>query len=311
MHFKSGTVDYEFMNKGAAGAVVELVVYRIKKSHKLSYDPNSFANGGATTENWLDALGQGYIQTSTDKFGTDDLQGRSPVPDDILTNPDYSFLKQYSKCKASDIPFAEVNRQSFSLTSGSRKNVRIKLPGDVYNPCDIPRIAGYPVTPATEAIANYTPNAVDGYPWDYDNASIPVVDSHTYFIAISTAGEKLSRIVTKVNPALVLNDPDTSVVLDEYAPSKVQYYCSYTEEIGSCLYSDKAHQKLFVRGARQYPVLTDPESEFSVDAGLVLELATGVQQAQSIVKKFNAAGAPDGVERNETGDVLIADRHEF
>merc|ERR1711900_102597 len=85
-------------------------------------------------------IGEGYVNTEMDKLGTDLLDGRTPASSDVTVLPQFPLLPELKKTIQSNLPFVEVMRNEFAMPAGSRRNVRIHLPGDIYDPADVPAI---------------------------------------------------------------------------------------------------------------------------------------------------------------------------
>lgn len=265
--FKNGTVTYQFMNKGAGPAKIEIVVLKVRKQGQsmiptcenyAGVDPEAISN--IVYNQYEEPTSEGYLATVYSKFGTDDLNGRVPEAADVLNNARFPFIPKLKKTVKADVGFTEVQRISFIATAGSRRNVKIQLGGDVYDPANVPQKSIK--TDAGDDSWQFYPQ---------------VMDSHSYVIGISTCGCRASRIVPGVvtpaptaggNPSGNPSINGAGIVGDVHSDSLIQYYASYVEEIGAMAYKDPGYSKIFVGGAMIQP---DDAGELSTSvAGIVL-----------------------------------------
>lgn len=226
-----GTLDYEFQNKLDTGATVEIVVYRVKKNatmpgnnsvYTTTYDINRIMMDpgepvvapGVPIPNpptvdvqyplsLLGAgIGRGYLATVADKYGTDDLIGRRPLASDIFNDPRFPLLPNLKKTKESTVPFSEVMRNKFVLTAGSRRSVKIELPGDVYDPSMIKTrqqlTPGQAINTTEESGGDtiglpYKVPETDVTIWPVKASEISILDDHSYCAVISVNGQKMTR----------------------------------------------------------------------------------------------------------------------
>jgi len=178
-----GSIDYDFMNKQDVGAVVEVIVYRIKNNAMFSaqaanYNSNVdlYLESGPDAKkayfpynNLIDSTAKGYLDTLATGLSTENLQGRKPKPLDVYDNPNYPFLPNTKKIVQGKLGFAEVMRNRFAMTSGSRRSLRIDLPGIKYNPAS--QLAkDFPTTPV-----------------------YPIIDKYTYTVVVAVNGQKMTR----------------------------------------------------------------------------------------------------------------------
>lgn len=251
MVFSYGEISYVFSNKGAFASTVEIILYRIKKnSSVISNDPSGGIESKMYPSYVYDqltaAISVGYMDTIRDKFGTEDLGGRTPQEQDIVINPRFPLLPKLKKTLQSNLPFSEVLRKSFVLPSGARRPVDIQLPGSVYDPTNIRTNQGanLPIPSSTTGLR--------------ESGFYPQLDEHCYAVLIAVNGVIQTRNFHKPShlDGTILNKPVAPVdvpFLDVYGPSDVQYYCSYSEHIGSCQYKDPGTKRIYVRGASMYP----------------------------------------------------------
>jgi len=236
MVFKSGDVNYLFMNKGDGPIEVELVVYRVKKQSNLI--PASFKADRKLKESLTTPVSQGYLEKRLARFGTVNLGGRQPDIDDCLVSPQHPFLPITSQAKQSDIAFREEKRFKFSMDSGSRRPVTLKLGGKVYNPY--------------QQSKQQTGNTSGTYPdGGYTMVHTPYLDEYSYTVAIAVNGVVTSRELSA-----------NGVILgDVYSGANLQYYCHYVENIAACSYRPAKDNVQYVNG-------------FMADMGTALKNAT-------------------------------------
>jgi len=206
-----GVVEYELMNKNDLGCHVEFIVYKFKKTANLSADegdyqdpitsPTSPANSSAKAHYPLnkvfEACGQGYLNTVGDDYATENLQGRTPKEVDIFTNPAYPLFPTLRKTVASMQPCVEVMRNKFAMSAGSRRTMKIHLPGELYDPCSI-RNASIPKDEAKngqQLVTNANDDRKLGPQLMPDN--LPILDEYSYGIVIAVNGQKMSRFFEK------------------------------------------------------------------------------------------------------------------
>lgn len=272
--FNKGSVHYDFMNKGLGGAKVEIIIYRLKKNHKLSSAGNTYG-GSATVLNATiaTAIGQGYLETCVGPHGgTDTLLGRPPTIDDVSQNPAFPFLPVLKKTVGSSMPFHEISRQTFGLPSGSRRELDIILPGEVYDPLNFGAL-----------------NNVNDYPG--------IVDLGTYGIMISVSGVKCTQEVvnTAGTPAGTYN------IGDMFAAANVQYYGTYTEHMGACQYKDDASTNMYTAGGILMPV---PPTGFTNKAIMMLSPESAVRVGAPAAAGTAGAGASHTMALNFDAEAL-------
>lgn len=227
-----GSVAYSFMNKGTGGAKVDVIVYRMKKNVHTAVQTNLIsANASYINEMLTNPIGQGYINTCVAKAGTDQLGGRIPLATDVYVNALYPLLPNFKATSQSKLPFSEVSRQTFAMPSGSRRDLEVILPGEVYDPENVPNIN------QENVLAQGT---------------IGVLDPHMYGIYISVSG---------VPSTQELEDGGISYnVGDMVSKADIQFYATYTEHVGACSYKEPSSKNLYSLGGLFDP-LSDTTSE--------------------------------------------------
>jgi len=274
MVFKSGDINYLFMNKGDGPLEVELVVFCVKKTAKSLLSPNFSTLQPVLKEPFLDPIKQGYKDKRLSRFGTVNLGGREPELNDCLTNPAHPFLPYCSQTKQSEVALKEVKRIKFSLESGSRRPIDIKLGGSVYDPQSTDIVRGGP---------NIEHNAAEWPSWEArDYVSRPYLDEHSYTIAIACNGVVTSRELSK----------NGAILGDTYTSGQLQYYCHYVENLGACSYKPAKNNVQYVNGfmADMGAAL---ESESVPNEGVIL-IPHDHQVRIGSTNHFTAAGAHDG-----------------
>jgi hypothetical protein len=218
------------MNKGDGPLEVEIVVFRMKKNGRSLLSPNYSASESALNSTLLDPIKKGYLDKRMSKFGTVNLGGRQPVLTDCVTNPAHPFLPQTSQIKQTELAFKEDRRIKFTLESGARRPVDIKLGGAVYDPAQMDYAR---VGPDTGYHSDNWPS------WTHrDFVNRTYLDEYSYTLAISCNGCVTSRELSK-NGA-ILGDTHTS--------AQLQYYCHYVENVGACAYKPSKNNVQYVNG---------------------------------------------------------------
>ncbi|AXH76505.1 MAG: putative capsid protein [Circoviridae sp.] len=285
MCFNGGTIDYNFMNKEASPCKVTVVLYRVKKTHKL---PALIAEGTSSSEKlltWADPywnrdvltkpIGDGYVQSNFTELGTDNLDGRTPEISDIWAKPQFPFLPELKRTIQSNLPYKEVMRNEFAMPSGAHRHVVVNLPGDIYDPSNIPLTAtakgwdyttdGLPDEPVNEKEANQVPYNID---------SQATMDSHSYMVVIACSGMVGTRFLSKnadYNPTDgVFQDSYNEPVGSNFGPFNLQYTCKYTEDVSGCLYKTGKKKKVYVNGKA---------SELVFQSGIGVQPTIETQQA--------------------------------
>lgn len=312
MVFKSGSLLYNFMNKDPNAAEVTAIVYKVKKTALLGGLDSDFS-GSQLFSRLIKPIGLGYVSSIMDKMGTEDLGGRLPTEADVVTVPNFPFLPKLKKTKQQNLPFTEVMRNTFVMPSGSRRNLKIDLPGEVYDPNNIPLANkdndGYStVYPAYQAsgsqAANGTENVGPYYSDDFEYTPAPtyvsIVDEYTYCVVLAVNGVKSSRLF--YDPVSGDNLANTEYLLgDTYSAANIQYNCEYTENIQACEYKSKGRSRLFNNALAVFP---------SIDGGTMVETTTcilpvgqAVRNPVSTVLTYDSSGVATAARTNTGANV--------
>ena len=256
MHFKSGHVTYNFMNKGDGALVANVVVYRVKKNHKAFNAANSYQSLPATPTTpytltgcgfqILNPYADGYINAKNAKLGTEKLNGDDPQGDDVFMSPAVPFCKDSRFVVKGNQTFSEVQRFQFALTSGGRRTLQIKLGGDVYDP-------------SIQQLRELQDDASTFVP--------ELLDEHSYVVCITTQGQLATRAydTTWIDSATAVSKRGAGRMGDMYGPSMLQWTGRYQEKIGACAYKSPGENNIQVYGGlgtvfgRQVYILDDPE----------------------------------------------------
>jgi len=139
------------------------------------------------------------------------------------------------------------------MPSGAHRHVVINLPGDIYDPANIPLTAtakgwnytndGDADSPTNEQQANQIPYQID---------SQATMDSHSYMVVIACAGMVGTRFLSKDadynSAAGQFQNSYNEPVGSNFGPFNLQYTCKYTEDISGCLYKSGKKKKVYVNG---------------------------------------------------------------
>lgn len=272
---RKGSIKYRFNNKGENPALIELVVYRVKKNHNITKEiTNPDVDGEAQPYNIADSLvdpiAQGYIAKVRKRLGTENLLGRPPELDDVCGNPAFPLLPQTREIIQSTNPFIEIQRVKVTLASAGRRDVVLKLPGEVYDPTSM---AGDP--------SKQYPDTVDESRY---------IDEHSYVVALSVNGTLCSRsyggniarkiVTTGTHPnAQISVDGDhfllpQKFVGDCYSDAEIFYTCDYDEHISACAYKTPEPITLYNNGSLPFVDSSDSNFYIGYSAG-----ATGARQS--------------------------------
>ena len=266
MCFNGGVIDYNFMNKEASPCKVTVVVYKVKKNAKL---PSKIAQGSASSwklKTWadtlwnrdllVDAIGEGFVQSQVTELGTDNLAGRTPEKSDVYALPQFPFLPELKRTIQANCPYKEVMRNEFAMPSGSHRHVVVNLPGDIYDPANVPiqnARLGWNYTSDGEADDKTNYKEKNQVPYGLDAQS--TMDEHSYMVVIACAGMVGTRFLTKdadyeqsgTDIGTFENDYNTPIG-SNFGPFNLQYTCKYSEDISGCLYKTAKKKKVFVQG---------------------------------------------------------------
>jgi len=262
-----GKLTYNFMNKGEGGAEVIVLVSKFKKNHMMSSTSADYASPHLTypMANSINRIGEGWVNTNSSGFSTEDYTGRRPDTEDISTNPCFPFLPKLKKTREGEVDITEVSRQTFAMPSGSRRDVVIDLPGLVYDPNSLPVPTGIS-TPSLRAI----------------------VDEHTYVVTIACNGSRASRFIDWSPNA---SEAHTGYVVgDMHGPANIQYYATYEEGIGPAVFVAPKVAILGNDGGLQDPSDEFSSSNFKKRVGLIIPQSSATRTTPMVIKHYNAAG---------------------
>ena len=315
MVFNSGSLLYNFMNKDPNAAEVSVVVLKVKKSAGFDGKSGSMATNELFLRNAV-PIGEGYYNSVIERYGTDNLGGRMPVTDDVWKLPNYPYLPNVKKTKQMNLPFTEVMRNTFVLPAGARRTVKIDLPGQVYDPANIPlsnpenkgNSVVYPDlmdfgTQQAQGMENIGPNYSESNENCPDSEYVSIIDEYTYTVLIAVNGVQSTRNYTEPLEESNLASYKEFVLGDTYASANIQYNCAYTENIGACEYKKKGKTRLFNNGLALIPNFAD-QGTATEGTTCILPVGQSTRVATSYVKTVaNAAGTLSGALTNQ-GDAI-------
>lgn len=237
MVFNNGEVNYNFMNKGDGPLQATIIVYKVKKNNQTSPWLASWSSSGGgappapgygVARELLPPITQGFINSTKDKFGTDNIEGNKLRAEACLDDPCFAFLPITRHVKQGILPYREEQRISFAINSGGHRNISVKLGGDIYDPVSPMQYFDSPEDPSQ-------PNKPKRY----------VLTEHSYVIAISVCGSNVTREYTSgVRPGRLGN---------MFSAANLQWDARYTEKISACSYKKPERQILYVAGLRGHP----------------------------------------------------------
>ncbi len=171
------------------------------------------------------AIQQGWIGSNSQVASTENYLGRVPVESDVALKPRFPVLPNLKKTRKRYVVRSAVRRHAFGMPAGGGRNVSLKLPGKVFNPVNIP---------------TNTPSVV---PICLDTGFVqPCMDSHTYCVTIAVNGARATLGLSQNSPNAFAR------VGDGYCEANVQFYCSYEEKVGPCIYQPPASKILYNHG---------------------------------------------------------------
>ncbi len=265
MVFNQGKISYDFMNKDISPAVVEIIVYKVKKGVNMESWYNGFLTGviePSTIGKQLieNPISKAYVATSLDKIGTDQLNGRMPQEDDVVTNPRYPFLPVLRKQRGVDSSVKEYSRVKFALKSGARRECEIVLGGDIYDPAQVQQ-GQTPIFAVTQAdtvvstTAPYLETSMQPFGEGYkEPADWPAMDNHSYIVCMSVQGVKMSAQFNNDIYNKATGDIDGSadipppILGDVYCGGDVQYYAKYEETLSAAAYKTPYTGNIYING---------------------------------------------------------------
>lgn len=242
MVFNSGSCSYDFMNKGDGPLKAIVSVWRVKKHHVMSNDPETYNMSGSSQMpvpapfntyrgipgQLYTGIGQGYNDSMKAKLGTDQMNGKDPLYSDVWEDPNTPFLPVTRYTHASDMPCKEVSRFEFALASGSRRNLTVEFGGEIYDPTTVQQRTGT-------------------YNGTLDELFPEIVDQFSYIVCISTAGCRVSRGYDPANQTST--DTDASYRLgDMVSGSMLQWKARYVEKLGAVAYKKPKRNNITVSG---------------------------------------------------------------
>jgi len=244
-----GSIEYDFMNKGLGGAKVVVLVSKIKKSHLMANNINNYESVNTfPVDSSIDQIKLGWLATQNATASTDQYRGRIPSGDDVTINPAFTFLPELKRTSQADCDITEVSRQTFAMPSGSRRNVKINLPGLLYSPNNIP----------------IGPTAID----------LPIMTEYTYIVTLATCGTVATAEYLEGANAQT-QEANTYRVGDDFTESNIQFYATYTEHIGPALYEAPSKPFLYNNGGILPASVTG--SDLHLSTGTMMCQADGVR----------------------------------
>jgi len=245
-----GSIEYDFMNKGLGGAKVVVLVSKIKKSHLMPSNVSSYDSSASfPVSSSIDQIQLGWLATQNATASTEKYRGRIPSGNDVTINPAYTFLPELKRTSQAECDITEVSRQTFAMPSGSRRNVKINLPGLFYSPNDIP--SG---TLQTE---------------------LPIMTEYTYIVTLATCGTVATAEYME-GANLQTQEANTWRVGDDFAESNIQFYATYSESIGPAVYEPPNKPFLYNNGGI-LPASVTPGGPLALTTGTMMCQADGVR----------------------------------
>lgn len=205
----SGSIHYNFMNKGLGGCKVTVVVFKVKKTHTMSPLFSDYTtNVNFPMESSVLAIQNGWLRKCMANAAVQLQEGEIPNSLDVTSNPAFPFLPKLKQTLEADNDISEHSRQTFALPSGSRRDVTIMLPGMIWNPCSVPQ--------------------------KYDGSGNAILNEYTYLVTIASCGVSTTNVLKdsqyNPNPARGFN------VGDDFCESNLQFTGTYTENVGGALF---------------------------------------------------------------------------
>lgn len=298
MVFNYGSIKYDFMNKGALGSIVEVITMKFKKNKPIfsthgmnedGFQPNNFMETCFTGSQVI-----GEAKRLSGRMGTDNISASAQnatqqVPERILSDPDCPFCPKNVNVIEGDTSMKIVDRLSFAMPSGSRRQVTIALPGERYDPCaSLSNKLVYQGTSAPLAPA------------------VPFMcDEYTYAVMLVVNGQRVSQeyvanqLVNDIGIQQQL--PESYIVGDGYAPYDIQFNATYSEQLSACEYTDqKFDLKVFGKAYLQPEAdLLPPNRTGVVPTGYVRSAAV-VQPLSDQVRVANTVTLEAGSSKTQT-----------
>lgn len=231
MVFNSGSVTYNFCNKGDGPAQCEIIVYKVKRQNTfLSHALSDYIQKDGTNVVNLAHKGipkflhppieEGVKEQYKGKALAGTIGGDEDPNSDMFTHPGKKLYPQSRYTRQSALPYKEVQRVPFTMISGGRRTVQLKFGGDVYDPANVPQVN----------------NSSSGIPAE-SNRLIPILDEHSYIVCLSFHGVNATRVYGSDNDRLG----------DIYAAARLEWKASYVESIGAAQFND-GNTKLRMNG---------------------------------------------------------------
>lgn len=301
MVFKAGHCSFQFMNKGIGGLACNVVVFRTKKNHQTTGNIDEYNTVTQTAQHteppyvpygqgtvpvgtpqgvnlqfmrMVGAMNTGNIRKLTGSYGTEFFQGRIPEPEDVYENPRFPFLPTLKHTPAALMDWVEVQRNCFALPSGDSRNLTIQFGGDIYNPASLP-YASNANEYDRDVPASYTTSVVQA------SSTAPITDDHSYLVIISTQGDVGTSEYSVTEQGAVPQDPQ--MIGASYSPSNLQFYASYTEQIGACVCSSKAERSIWNNGKMLENKLPS-DSIYSRSTVTLLDQSSAIRQPPIVAK---------------------------
>jgi len=223
----SGQIHYNFMNKGLGGCKVEVIVYKVKKTHTMSATAADYtSNPAAPFDHSVNAIADGWVRKLTANAAVQLSLGKTPKTNDVKTNPGFPFLPKLKTTLEAANDVSELSRHTFAMPSGSRRDFTVKLPGLIWNPSSVPKNDGHN----------------------------PIMNEYTYMVCIASSGVSTTNVLKDSryapNPARGFN------VGDDYCESNLQFTGTYTEHVGGAIFVPNSKNWLFNAGALMTQDLT-------------------------------------------------------
>lgn len=337
MVFNQGKVCYDFANKGISPAVVEIIVYKVKKTSTSGdiWTNRSMAEAASLSNSVTaaieDPICNGYIETCVNKLGTDQLNGRIPQFSDVSTNPRYPFLPVLKKTRGIDSTTTEHQRVKFALKPGGRRSCEFVLGGDIYDPAMTNNQVRMPQTstPAgnlqpTEPVLPTQQDVVGNQGPSPGGTGIgsaggtTCMDDHSFIICMSVQGVKMSAQFQTTNKELAgPNYVQPDILGDVYCGGDVQYYAKYEEQIGACSYKAPHVGNIYINGNQaQLEDWVDNSTSAPISMKEVVSPVTtlsinrAVRIPPSADRVFDTSGVQTSTVVNSNSVVCIGDKNQ-
>ena len=265
--FNKGLVNYSFMNKGLGPAKVDVIVYRVKKNKQLPARWQEYASAQGTDplappvpneylyQNLQNGIGRGFVARTVGVIGTENYLGRIPSFADVSTNPNFPLFPKIKQTRQSAMDLSEVQRITFAMPAGSRRNTEIVLPGIVYDPTSIPSKTDAPIP----------------------SQATPILDEYSYIITLGVSGCLAANLLVENQ-----NNLQSTVLGDRHTSANVQYYATYTEDIAACQYKSPSRKRVCVNGFLDTPGPTTSGQNYNSEVVVALSQQSTVRNATGV-----------------------------